>query len=70
MKDPAVIYRILELAAQDPPVLLSLEDDATVEDIDEALRIIKGIVLDQEIADAFSDGALLQDKNGSVSSAG
>lgn len=40
MKDPAVIYRLLELAAQDPPVLLSLADDATVEDIDTALRLI------------------------------
>lgn len=43
MRDPALIYRILELAAQDPPVLLSLADDATVEDIDEALRIIREI---------------------------
>ena len=40
MKDPAVIYRILELAAQDPPVLVSVTDDATPEDLDEALFLI------------------------------
>ena len=40
MRDPALIYRILELAAQDPPVFVSVTDDATPEDLDEALRLI------------------------------
>ena len=48
MKDSSVIYRILELAAQDPPVLLSLADDATVEDIDTALRIISSLRTEEQ----------------------
>lgn len=43
MKDQAVIYRLLELAAADPPVLFSLDDGANAEDLDEAMRIITAL---------------------------
>ena len=40
MKSPELIRRIVDLATGDPPVLVSVTDDATPEDIDEALCLI------------------------------
>lgn len=48
MKDQALIDRLLDLAESDPPALFVLTDDATPEDLDEALRLVASLPAGEE----------------------